>query len=442
MTSLNIAGQGADTTRHCMITNENASGATEARKHNHCNVTIDRNDDQRNASKHAFKRSLYASMPVGVDTLEDLVVLPTDIAANDLIQMDDTDALIHQQEPPGVTAMRYLLLTDDDLSKRLPFQWIVKGVLPAQGIAVVFGPSASGKSFLVLDMLQSLAHGQDWFGRRVKPCSVTYIALEGEAGLAGRVKAYRTHHGTTSPNIVYIAQPFGLLEPDHINALVLAIKTAGTGDVVVIDTLSRAMPGSDENDSRAMGSIVAAAKLLQDVLGGLVLLVHHTGKNASQGMRGHSSLHAALDCAIEVTRNGDDRGWVVAKSKDGEDGASHSFRLEVVHLGTDSDGDPITSCVVVPDQSALAIAKKMPTLGSNQVIALKALEEPLSKSVDIDKEGTPQGKPCLLFEQALEIVALSVAGEAKRKKQRAKEALTGMVERNILGMKGDWLWVN
>jgi putative DNA primase/helicase len=62
--------------------------------------------------------------------------------------------------------------------------------------------------------------------------------------------------------------------------------------------------------------------------------------------------------------------------------------------------------------------------------------------VNIDKEGTPQGKPCLLFEQALEIVALSVAGEAKRKKQRAKEALTGMVERNILGMKGDWLWVN
>lgn len=438
MSPLNFAGQGAGSPRHCVITNENASGASEARKHNHCTATIDRKDDLRNG----FKRSLFASMPVGVGTLEDLVVRPTDTADNDLMQMDDTDALIHQQEPPGVTAMRYLLLTDEDLSKRPPVEWIVKGVLPSQGIAVVFGPSGSGKSFLVLDMLQSLAFGREWFGQRVKPCSVTYIALEGEAGLAGRVKAYRIYHGVTSPNIVYLAQPFGLLNADDINDLVLAIKTAGTGDVVVIDTLSRATPGSDENDSKAMGSIVAAAKLLQEALGGLVLLIHHTGKDASRGMRGHSLLHAALDCAIEVKRNGDNREWVIAKSKDGEDGASHPFRLEVVHLENDSDGDAVTSCVVVANQSAQAIAKKLPTLGSNQTIALKALEEPLGKSVDIDKDGAPQGKPCLLFEHALAIVALLIPVEAKYKKQRAKEALTGLVSKDVVGMKGDWLWIN
>jgi hypothetical protein len=454
MTTLNLARQGTDTTRLCVITSENASGATEARKHNHCSATIDRNEEERNR----FKRSLFARKPVDVAKLEDLVVLPIESPAEELMQVDCLDALIDLMEAPvappvalvaptapvapAAPILHYKLLTGDDLSKLPPFQWVVKGVLPAQGIAVVFGPSASGKSFLVLDMLQNIAHGHDWFGRRVKQCSVTYVALEGEAGLAGRVNAYRSHHGPTSPNIVYIAQSFELMEPDHINALVLAIKTAGTGDVVVIDTLSRATPGLDENASTDMGSIIATAKLLQGLLGGLLLLVHHTGKNASLGMRGHSSLHAALDGAIEVTRSGEDRKWVVAKSKDGEDGASHSFRLEVVHLENDSDGDAVTSCVVVPDQSAQAIAKKIPTLGSNQTIALKALEEPLSKSVDIDKDGAPQGKPCLLFDVALEIVALSVAGEAKRKKQRAKEALTGMVERNILGMKGDWLWVN
>ena len=424
-----------------MNTNENASGATEARKHNHCNATIDRNDDPRNR----LKRSLFASllsMPVGIDTLEDWVVSPTDTAANDFMQMDDNDALIHQQEPAGVTAMRYLLLTDDDLSKLPPIQWIIKGVLPSHGIAVVFGPSGSGKSFLVLDMLQSLASGHDWFDHKVTQCAVTYVALEGEAGLAGRVKAYRTHHGATSPNIVYMAQPFGLLDADDINDLVLAIKTAGTGDVVVLDTLSRATPGLDESASKDMGSIVAAAKLLQEALGGLVLLVHHTGKDAARGMRGHSLLHAALDCAIEVKRSGDNREWVVAKSKDGEDGASHPFKLEVVTLGIDSDGDAITSCVIVTNQSAHAIAKKMPTLGSNQTIALKALAEPLSKSVDSDKDGAPQGRPCLLFEHALAVVALLMPVEAKHKKQRAKDALTGLVSKDLVGMNGDWLWVN
>ena len=438
MTQLNIVGQGADATGYCMITNENASGGTEARKHNYFNVTIDRKDDRRNG----FKRSLFASRTVDVDALDDLIVLPADTFTEDLMQELSPDAAIDLLANPVAPISRYKLLTDDDLRKLPPVQWRIKDVLPSHGTAVVFGPSGSGKSFLVLDMLQSLAFGREWFGRRVKPCSVTYIALEGEAGLSGRVDAYRIQHGSTSPNIRYLVQPFRLLNADDINELVLAIQDAGTGDVVVLDTLSRATPGSDENDSKAMGQIVASAKILQDLIGGLVLLIHHTGKDASKGMRGHSSLHAALDCAIEVRRNGDRREWLVAKSKDGEDGASHAFRLDVVPLGIDSDGDEITSCVIVANQSAPAIEKKMTTLGSNQTIALTALEEPLCKSVDIDKDGAPQGRPCLRFEHALAIVTPLMPVEAKYKKQRAKEALAGLVNKDVVGMKGDWLWGN
>jgi hypothetical protein len=62
--------------------------------------------------------------------------------------------------------------------------------------------------------------------------------------------------------------------------------------------------------------------------------------------------------------------------------------------------------------------------------------------VDIDKDGTPQGKPCLLYEDALTIVALLMPVEVKYKKQRAKEALSGLVSKDVVGMKGDWLWVN
>lgn len=337
---------------------------------------------------------------------------------------------------------RYKLLTDGDLCKLPPAQWRIKNVLPSNGLAVVYGQSGSGKSFLVLDMLQSLAFGREWFGQKVKPSAVTYIVLEGEAGLADRAKAYRIRHGSTSPNIRYLVQPFRLLNADDITELVQAIKNADSGDVVVIDTLSQATPGSDENDSKAMGLIISTAKLLQERIGGLVLLVHHTGKDASKGMRGHSSLHAALDCAIEVKRTGDHREWFVAKSKDGEDGASHSFTLDVVSLGVDSDGDEITSCVIVAGQSTQAIQNKKPTLGSNQTIAMKALEESLCKSVDIDKDGAPPGKPCLRFEQALTIVAPLMPVDGKYKKLRAKEALTGLANKSVVGMHGDWLWVN
>lgn len=389
--------------------------------------------------REEFKRLL--NTPFAPDVAA-FVVGSAETAANELIQDDDPDALIDLLDSPVAPAMRYNLLTDADLCRLPPIQWRIKNVLPEQGIAVVYGPSGSGKSFLVLDMLQSLASGREWFGRKVKQCSVTYIVLEGEAGLAGRVSAHRIHHGPTSPNIRYMVQPFRLLNADDINELVLAIQAAGTGDVVVLDTLSRATPGSDENDSKAMGLIVSSAKILQELIGGLVLLIHHTGKDASKGMRGHSSLHAALDCAIEVRRNGGHREWLVAKSKDGEDGASHSFKLEVVPLGTDNDGDEITSCVVVANQSAQAIAKKMPTLGSNQTIALKALDGPLRESVDTDKDGAPQGRPCLGFEHALAVVTPLMPVEGKYKKQRAKEALTGLVHKAVVGMKGDWLWIN
>lgn len=165
---------------------------------------------------------------------------------------------------------RYQLMTGDDLFKLPKFQWRIKGVLPANGLAVLFGPSGSGKSFLVLDMLQSLALGRDWFGHKVKQCTLTYVALEGEAGVANRVKAYLTRHGLTSVNIRYATEPFNLLDAEDINELAGAIQAVGAGDVVVLDTLSRAIPGSDENDSKTMGQIVSAAKLLQGLIGGLL----------------------------------------------------------------------------------------------------------------------------------------------------------------------------
>ena len=383
---------------------------------------------------------------IAIDDAGEWVEMPADTLANyydtDMMQEDGTDASTELPLIPVAPVMRYKLLTDGDLCKLPSIQWIIKNLLPSHGTAVVYGPSGSGKSFLVLDLLQSIAAGAEWFGQKVKQCSVTYIALEGEAGIAGRMEAYRTKHGSTSSNIRYMVQPFNLLDADDINDLAEAIQAAGTGGVVVLDTMSRATPGVDENDSKSMSIVIATAKLLQDLIGGLVLLVHHTGKDASKGLRGHSSLYAALDCAIEVKRNGDLREWRIAKSKDGEDGASHPFKLEVVLLGQDNDGDNINSCVIVQDQSTKVIQKKMPSLGSNQLIAHKALVDSLLKSLDFDKDGAPQGKTCISFDDALAIVTPLMLVEAKHKKERAKEAIIGLVGKGMMCMKGNWLWSN
>lgn len=245
---------------------------------------------------------------------------------------------------------RYKLLTGEDLALLPPLKWVVKGVLPAQGLAVVYGPSGSGKSFMVLDMVSAIADGRFWYGHRVEKKPVVYIALEGEAGVKIRAEAWVKHNQRPLPSDLRIVlQPFKLTDPKDLADLVVAIQSAvGAGSVIVLDTLNRAAPTSDENSSKDLGEILEAAKKLQNQVGGLVVLVHHTGKDVTRGMRGHSSMPAAIDASIEVSRDGDIRTWMVAKAKDGQDGTSHPFKLEVISLGCDEYGDLITSCVCVP----------------------------------------------------------------------------------------------
>ena len=324
--------------------------------------------------------------------------------------------------------------------------WRIKGVLPATGLGAVFGASGSGKSFLVLDALQSLAAGADWFGHRVKPCPVIYCALEGEGGIAGRVQAYRIRHGSTAENIRYLVQPFSLLEGGDVHDLAKAIKAADAGaGVVVLDTLNRAAPGADENDSKSMGKIIAAAKELQTLVGGLVLLVHHTGKDASKGLRGHSSLHAALDAAIEVRRDGDRREWLIAKSKDGKDGAAHPFKLDMVELGTDEDGEPVTSCVVRPVvEVADSIRRALPPKSGNQRVVWDALAEIFRKAGNARPDGAPDtlphGRPCLTLEAAIEKTRARLVCDPKRQTERTQAAIRGLVERGLLQHEAGFLW--
>nr|WP_286730273.1 MULTISPECIES: AAA family ATPase [unclassified Thiomonas] len=148
-----------------------------------------------------------------------------------------------------------------------------------------------------------------------------------------------------------MSQPFNLPTADDVAELAQACRAAGAGDgLLILDTLNRAALGLDENAVEDMGAIIEAAADLQRRIGGTVLAVHHSGKDLTRGMRGHSSLHAALDAAIEVRRDGDAREWRIAKSKDGADAEGIAFRLEVETLGIEDDGTPYSSCVVVEER--------------------------------------------------------------------------------------------
>jgi hypothetical protein len=324
-----------------------------------------------------------------------------------------------------------------------PLRWRIKYLLPETGIAAIYGPSGSGKSYLGIDAGITIALGNTWFGNRVFACAVTYVILESEASLRNRVEAWEVHNKThIPPNFKATTQPFELADQQQVEDLGSILPKGG---VVIIDTLNRAAPGLDENSSQDMGRILAGMKCLQEITGGLVVIVHHTGKDASKGLRGHSSLFAALDGAIEVERNAVGRTWSAAKVKDGEDGKRVAFQLNVIDLGKDADGDPITSCAVGPDTGA--IFRQPPPTGKNQKSALAAIRSALCTSATLGMAGAGPQVQCLLFEDAVDAAAGAMVGmEVKRRKQRAREAVQGLVESAHLrrGLDNDgeeWLWL-
>jgi hypothetical protein len=267
--------------------------------------------------------------------------------ARKTVSPEDVSERVETTEPRGVFKPRTLV----ELERQKPPEWLIKGVMPKGELGVIFGASGSGKTFVVLDLAFAIARGIDWRGKRTKKGRVVIIAAEGGGAFAIRAKAYAKYHGLRLdeiPDIFVITAAPNFLEGDDIADIIAEIRALGNIDAIVIDTLAQVSPGANENTSEDMGRLLANVRTLHNLTGATPYLVHHAGKDLSRGSRGWSGLKAAADVQIEVLRHDDGRREIVIeKMKDGEDGLRWPFKLEVVDLGIDEDGDPITSCVAV-----------------------------------------------------------------------------------------------
>jgi hypothetical protein len=204
---------------------------------------------------------------------------------------------------------------DDDL---------VTGVLGRGELAILFGDSYTGKSFLALDWALSMAHGSPWLGRDVTEGKVLYIAMEGARTLHKRELAWSAHRRLPSGAANFTAYPrvVNLMHDDSVTALAGYIEREGF-DLVIIDTLSRSLNGANENDTGEMGTYVAALSRLKEAREGCtVLAVHHSRKDDPEVMRGSGTLFAGVDrvlCWKQSGRSGgDERKLITQKDKSGE----------------------------------------------------------------------------------------------------------------------------
>jgi hypothetical protein len=81
-----------------------------------------------------------------------------------------------------------------------------------------------------------------------------------------------------------------------------------------------------------------------------------------------------------------------------------------------------------------------PPQGGNQRIAFDALAEPLRQSGDFGKADAPPNRRCLEMKAAVAIVVGYLTCEPKRRNERARQAITGLVARGVFEAKDGWLW--
>lgn len=253
------------------------------------------------------------------------------------------------------------LIYYEDVKPSLDAADFVENTLGDGAMSVLYGDSNTGKSFFALDLALHVALGRVWRGLEVERRGVLYLALEGSHGIQNRVAAFKLANLMSEARLPFAIVPVvvNLLVPaGDVFRVIEAAKRAAEHvgipiGLIVVDTLSRAIAGGNENSSEDMGALVRHLDLIRQALPAHVMVIHHSGKDSARGARGHSLLRAATDTEIEVSRGpgGTTATARVTKQREMELGAEFSFSLTAVTLGLNRRGKPVTSCVVRHDDA-------------------------------------------------------------------------------------------
>jgi hypothetical protein len=180
---------------------------------------------------------------------------------------------------------------------------LIKGVIRQQDIGSIYGASNAGKTAAVIDMCVHIAAGLDWAGRQTMKAPIIYFGLESGVAIAARVEARSASLGLgaeVASRVRVFDHYVGLLDDQDVASIIDYASQYRPKGLIVIDTLSVAIAGADENASSTMSSVTKNAAEIAKRTGFSVLLVHHTGKNPKSSERGSGALRGNCDFMLKV----------------------------------------------------------------------------------------------------------------------------------------------
>jgi len=246
---------------------------------------------------------------------------------------------------------RFVVMSAREFQKRPRPEWIIKGVLPRAELAAVVASYGVGKSPLLYSMGAAISRGVSWYGHKVKKGRAVYLVAEGAGDFRNRVEAYSREFAVSAEALPEMIDDVPNLATAADAALIA--KRVGKADVIFIDTFAASFAG-DENSGKDVGPVLTHAKFIHRQTGALIVFAMHPGHNDNDRkkvrIRGWSGIISALDTEITIAQMGADPGATrhveISKQKGGTQGALLDFKIKVVDLGPDADGDPVTSVVL------------------------------------------------------------------------------------------------
>lgn len=153
-----------------------------------------------------------------------------------------------------------------------PAKWIVPDLLP-EGLTILGGRPKIGKSWLALQIALAVASGGRVFDRPIERAKVLYLALEDSYR---RLQKRMKEMGWPASTQATFLTDFKTLDTGGLDALQSAMEEEGYR-LVVIDTLSRALSGKqDQNNIADMTTVLSTLqRLALDQGAGLLAIDHH-----------------------------------------------------------------------------------------------------------------------------------------------------------------------
>ena len=226
-----------------------------------------------------------------------------------------------------------------------------ENLIPTEGTALLIGEAKRGKTTWLVDRLFR------WPGLDGAPLRAVWLALESQGEVLRAAASFElaAPGGNTVQVVPLPGAGFDLADIEALDTLAAEVcppvaeglspayarlrARAHAPDVLVVDSLARALGGADENTSGTMSGAVAGLEHLRRAFSArLLVVVHHVPKGQSTP-RGHGALLSGVDGCALLTAQG--AGVVTVRctaARAFEGGAVRRYRRRVA-WHTDLVGD-------------------------------------------------------------------------------------------------------